>query len=302
MHPEIIYDVLIIGGGPAGLSAALVLGRCCRRVLVCDAGNPRNAKSHGVHGFLSRDGILPGDLLKIAREQAAVYGVSTMRATVRSACPDNDGFAVTLQDGTVLRSRKILLTTGVVDRIPQIGGIADFYGTSVHHCPYCDGWEHRGQPLAVYGKGSSGLSLALALKTWSNDVILCSDGAANLRQSDRQRLTGQSIQVHEPKIERLEGTGGMLQRIVFENGTAVPRSALFFGTGNVQCSPLPIDLGCIMTHKGAVRTSRGAGTNIPGVFVAGDASEDAQFVAVAVAEGAKAGMAINVELQEEDQK
>jgi thioredoxin reductase len=300
LNIDITFDVIIVGGGPAGLSAAVVLGRCCRRVLVCDAGNPRNAKSRGVHGFLSREGILPGELLKVAREQAAGYGVSMTEGVVASVCADSGAFAVSLLDGKQFRARKVLLATGVVDRIPQIDGIEELYGKSVHHCPYCDGWEHKGQPIAVYGKGSGGVALALAMKTWSGDVVLCTD-EARIRTQDKRRLAGQNIEVCQKKIGRLEGKDGDLIRILFEDGTSIPRRALFFSTGNVQRSQIPIDLGCSLNQKGAVQTTRVCATNVPGIYVAGDASFDAQFVAVAAAEGAKAGMAINVALQKEDQ-
>jgi thioredoxin reductase len=300
LNIDITFDVIIVGGGPAGLSAAVVLGRCCRRVLVCDAGNPRNAKSHGVHGFLSREGILPGELLKVAREQAAGYGVSMTEGFVTSVCEDSGAFAVSLQDGKQFRARKVLLATGVVDRIPQIEGIEELYGKSVHHCPYCDGWEHKGQPIAVYGKGSGGVALALAMKTWSGDVVLCTDGT-RIRTQEKLRLIGQGIEVRQKKIVRLEGEDGELSRVLFEDGTSIPRRALFFSTGNVQRSHIPIDLGCSLNKNGVVLTTRGCATNVPGIYVAGDASFDAQFVAVAAAEGAKAAMTINATLQKEDQ-
>ena len=300
MDTGITFDVIVVGGGPAGLSAAVVLGRCCRRVLVCDAGNPRNAKSRGVHGFLSREGILPAELLKVAREQAAGYGVSIMEGEVRRVCPGKGAFSVSLAGGREFSARKVLIATGVVDRIPQIAGIDELYGKSVHHCPYCDGWEHRGQPIAVYGRGSGGLALALAMKTWTGDVVLCTDGAP-VRPGDKRRLADRGIEVNRKKIARLEGEDGNLTRILFADGTSITRSAMFFSTGNVQRSQLAIDLGCAVNRKGVVQTSRVCATNVPGIYVAGDASFDAQFVAVAAAEGAKAAMAINMALQEEDQ-
>lgn len=145
MGERIDYDVIVVGGGPAGLSAATVLGRCLRRVLVCDAGNPRNARACGVHAFLTRDGARPGELAQIAREQMARYGVEFRETTVMHVRREGDAFAVELLDGTELRGRKVLLATGVVDKIPAIPGIEELYGKSVHHCPYCDGWEHRGE-------------------------------------------------------------------------------------------------------------------------------------------------------------
>src|SRR5687768_7612451 len=149
---EASYDVLIVGGGPAGLSAALVLGRCRRRVLVCDAGRPRNAASHGLHGFLTRDGIKPSEFLEIARQQLRPYDTVELKQTeVTSARRLANGFELTLANGESVSARKLLLATGVVDELPALDGLPDFYGRSVFHCPYCDGWEVRDQPLAIYG-------------------------------------------------------------------------------------------------------------------------------------------------------
>ncbi|HUS06284.1 MAG TPA: NAD(P)/FAD-dependent oxidoreductase [Bryobacteraceae bacterium] len=300
MQAEELFDVVIVGGGPAGLSAALVLGRACRRVLVYDAGNPRNARSRAVHGFLTRDGVFPGDLLAVAREQLRPYAVEIRDATVMSICPENGCFRITISDGSGVLSRKVLLATGVVDRLPPLEGIQDLYGKSVHHCPYCDGWEHRDKPLAVYGRASAGAALALSMKTWSRDVVLCSDGPARLRDAERKLLSDNKILLHEQRIKRLEGSGGLLENIVFEDGKTLSRSALFFGTGNLQRSELPVDLGCSLTPKGAVRTGKHQESNVRGVYVAGDACFDAQYVIVAAAEGAKAAMAINAALQEDD--
>ena len=157
-----MYDAVIIGGGPAGLSAALVLGRCRRRVLVCDSGDHRNAASHELHAFLTRDGIPPADLRRLGREEIARYGVEAREQKVDDVGRDAERFVVTL-DGERLECRTLLIATGVVDRVPRIAGIDDLYGRSVFHCPYCDGWESRDQPLAAYANGAKGVELALSL-------------------------------------------------------------------------------------------------------------------------------------------
>ena len=296
-----MYDAIIVGGGPAGLSAALILGRCRRRVLVCDAGHPRNAASHALHGFLTRDGIEPAELLRIGREQLRRYDSVELRAIeVTDANCCGDGFEVTLGDDTRLRCRKLLLATGVVDHLPEVAGIEDFYGRSVFHCPYCDGWEVRDQPLAVYGRGEHGQGLALELTAWSDDLVLCTDGPAGLTAEDRGRLARHSIEVREERIARLEGADGMLERIVFTNGETLARRALFFSTGQRQRSNLSEKLGCEFTDKGAVETGEYETTNVPGLFVAGDASRLMQLAIVAAAEGAQAAFAINTALLKED--
>ena len=295
-----IYDVIIAGGGPAGLSAALILGRCRRRVLVCDAGHPRNARSHGLHGFLSRDGIKPAELLSIARRQLKPYGVAIRKAVVSSAARTESGFKVSLEDGENLESRRLLVATGVVDRLPPIQDVGKFYGRSVFHCPYCDGWEMRDQPVAVYGKGKSGAALSLSLKTWSPDVVLCTDGAARLSTTQREQMVSEGILVLEEPIARLEGRHGVMKRILFRNGEFLSRRALFFSTGQQQSCDLAHKLGCRFTSKGAVVTTHLEETHVPGLYVAGDASRDVQLVIVAAAEGAKAGCAINQSLAMED--
>lgn len=234
-----LLDVLIVGAGPAGLSAALVLGRCRRQVLICDAGRPRNAASLGLHGFLTRDGIEPTEFLRIGRKQLRPYETIELRQTeVTDARRLTSGFEVTLSNGERISSRKLLLATGVVDDVPAIEGLAELYGRSVFHCPYCDGWEMRDQPLAVYGRGENGLGLALELLLWSRDLLLCTDGSSELSHEERQRLAQHEIKLREDHIARLEGSDGALERIVFANGDSLARSAMFFSTGQRQASDL----------------------------------------------------------------
>jgi thioredoxin reductase len=295
------YDCLVAGAGPAGLSAALMLGRCRRRVLVCDTGAPRNRWSHAVHGFLTRDGTPPARLLALAREELRPYDtVELCDARVVDAMPVSGGFVVRCEDGREVRCRKLLLATGVVDELPAIPGIDALYGRSVHHCPYCDGWEWRDQPIASYGREEHGAVLALSLSHWSRNVLVCTDGAASLSTEMRERLRARGIQVREDRVVRLEGQAGLLERIVFDAGPAEARRALFFATGQRQASELPARLGCRFTENGTVATGKCEATNVPGLYVCGDASKEAQFVVVAAAEGAEAAMAINKALLEEE--
>jgi thioredoxin reductase len=290
-----------VGGGPAGLSAALMLGRCRRRVLVFDVGAPRNWWSREIHGFLSRDGTSPAEFLRLARDEFRRYeSVELRHANVVDAARDSDGFIVRCADGTVLQSRKLLLATGVTDELPEIEGLGPLYGVSVHHCPYCDAWEWRDQPIAVYGRGEPGAGLALALTVWTADLVLCTDGPGELSGHMRECLDGAGISLREDPVLRLEGTAGRLERLVFADGTALKRRALFLATGQHQRSDLPRRLGCSFTDRGAVATGQCEAANLPGLYVCGDASRDAQFVVVAAAEGAEAGMAVNQALLRED--
>ena len=192
-----VLDALIVGARPAGLGAALILGRCRRRVLVCDRGGQRNRWTRWQNGFLSRDGINPSDFRRVSREQLAKYDTVEV-SDVEVAEVErrgNDGFAAVLADGTRVVSRKLLLATGVLDELPVIPGFEAFYGRSAHHCPYCDGWEWRDQPLAVYGRGEQGKGMALELTGWSRDLVLCTDGPAELSLHDRKRLARHGIGV-----------------------------------------------------------------------------------------------------------
>jgi thioredoxin reductase len=297
----VTYDCIVVGAGPAGLSGALMLGRCRRSVLVCDAGEPRNARSAELHGYLTRDGMEPGEFLRLARQDLARYpSVEFHRGEVIEARRTSGGFGVVCSGGLRLTARTLLLATGVVDEIPEIEGFQALYGTSVHHCPYCDAWEWREQPLAVYGRAEPGTALALGLTAWSDDIVLCTDGPGGLSEEEEQQLDLAGIAVREDRLLRLEGCDGRLERVVFAQGDPLPRRALFFCGGQHQRSQLAARLGADFNAKGTVDTGSCEVTNVPGLYVAGDASREAQFVIVAAAEGTQAGMAINQALLKED--
>ena len=296
-----LYDVVVVGGGPAGLSAALVLGRARRSVLVCDDGRPRNLAARSVHGLLTRDGLAPLRLRRIARDEIARYGVELRAGTVRGIRRQGDGFAVRLDGGQVF-GRRVLLATGVRDLLPPLENLARFYGRTVHHCPHCDGWEHRDRALAVYGRGRSGAALALTLLGWSADVVLLTDGPSRLGPIDRERLARCGIPVERRRIASLAGPGARLRRIVFRDGPPLPRDAVFLGMPHQQSCDLAAGLGCRMSSKGHVLTDRLQHTGVRGLYSAGDATHDVHFVVVAMAEGAKAAVAIDHELRDEDRQ
>lgn len=300
-QPRLTYDCIIVGAGPAGLSAALMLGRCRRHVLVCDMGDPRNARSAGLHSYLTRDGIKPGDFLQLGRQEVERYpSVEFRQVEVLDATRSPEGFRLVCADGSQISSRKLLLATGVVDELPPVEGLTALYGTSVHHCPYCDGWEWRDQPVGIYGRGEEGLALALGLTAWTEDLVLCTDGPSGLSPEDLEQLSSEGVDVREDRVARLEGTDGLLERIIFRNGESLARRALFVCCGQHQRSALARKLGCRFTSKGAVATGACEATDVPGLYVAGDSSREAQFVTVAAAEGAEAGMAINKALLKDD--
>lgn len=230
------------------------------------------------------------------------YGVEVRNVVVADARQHATGFEVTFASGDKVHGRKLVLATGVRDELPEIPGLAELYGTSVHHCPYCDGWEERDEPIAVYGKGDSGVKLALTLRMWSDDIILCTDGAANLGDAQARSLARQGIRVHEEPVDCLEGKDGRLSRILFRGGHSLRRSAMFLKSERVQRSDLAERLGCVVSaEKGILIGGKCEEAHVKGVFVAGDASEDILLAIVAASEGAKAAFGINCELQEEDQ-
>jgi thioredoxin reductase len=297
-------DVIIVGAGPAGLSAALVLGRACRKVLLFDEDRGRNRFTKMLHGFITREGTPPLEFRRMAREELKRFEHVRHEVVeiVRAARMEKGGFDVFTADGRSFSCRRLLLATGVMDNIPDIPGLMDLYGQSIFHCPYCDGWELRGKPLAVYGRGKRGYGLSLELTGWSRDILLCTDGASDFSDDERAKLSVNGTTLSEKPVARLEGTDGILERVVFTDGTSVPRRALFFTQGQTECSDLARTLGCDFNEKGTVSTGKYEVTNIPGLYVAGDASRDVQWVVVAAAEGAEAAYAINQELIKEELK
>jgi thioredoxin reductase len=293
---------VIAGAGPAGLSAALILGRACRSVLLCDSGTPRSWAAKHMHGFITREGLPPEEFRRIARaELRALPSVRFLAATVTRAkrLPDNT-FRVTADVGQTARSRKLLIATGVLDHLPALEGIEPLFGRSVFQCPYCDGFEVRGHELAVYGRGQRGVDMAHALTAWSDDIVLCTNGPSGLSASKREELSRNRITLHEEHIARLDGHKGQLKRIVFRDGTALSRRALFFNTPSSGQSRLAESLGCRFTSAGGVRCGQYEATSVPGVFVAGNIIRDVQLSIVAAAEGARAAFGINRALTRED--
>jgi thioredoxin reductase len=295
-----MLDVAIVGGGPAGLSAALMLGRARRSVLLCDSGQPRNAGVHAMHGFLSRDGMDPAALRQAGRDQLRAYPTVQVRATqVRAVTGDAEQFTLTLGDGTSEQARRLLLATGVADQLPPIPGLAQLWGRGVFNCPYCDGWEVREQPLAVLAADPRNVQLALQLTRWSPDVLLCSNGAAGLDDDARKLLAAHKVELREEPITRLDGGDGRLERIVFAEGEPATRAAAFLHAPTRQRSDLPRELGCTMLEDDSVMVDDLGQTSVPGVLAVGDMARRPSMpvpgaqVVIAAAEGAIAAVAID---------
>jgi thioredoxin reductase len=274
-----IYDCILVGGGPAGLNAAIVLGRCRRKVLIFDTEQYRNRYSHGIHNYLTRDDILPHDFLQLCQKELEKYSIQKIRKKVINAKKNDDGiFVVKDENGTVYYSKKLLIATGLIDTLPDIEGFKDFYGKSVFHCPYCDGWEVRDKKIGVYAKNKEGWELALALKGWSDNVTMYTDGKNKVKPFQKEYLDANEIAVITTSIAKLSGTNGQLQKIIFKNGEERDCDALFFVNGYSQQCNIAEAFGCEVSKKGVIVTNRVQQTNIKGLYVAGDASKDMQFV------------------------
>ena len=293
-------DVVIVGGGPAGLSAALMLGRCRRRVVVVDAGEHRNRRAHAVHGYLSRDGAAPLDILRAAQSELMRYATVELRSgIVTDVAGARGAFTVHTANGGTIEARCVLLATGVIDVVPGIAGLPELFGRSVHHCSHCDGYEYAGRPIGVYGQAGPGTEAALAMLAWSEDLVLFTDGRP-LAADDRLRCLRLGVTVRDERIVRLDGQDGRLERIVLADGSMVARAALFLVAGQREQSDLAKHLGCLINADGVVIADEHAQTSVPGVYIAGDASTGEQLVVVAAAQGAIAATKIHATLWDED--
>ena len=297
-----MYDVCIVGAGPAGLSAALILGRCRRRVIVLDSGRPRNAVSGGLHGFLTRDGTHPMKLRELGRAELAHYpSVEVREVEVRAAQRGDRQFAIELREGPPIRARILLLATGRSDVVPDKKGFHELYGRGIFHCPYCDGWEHRDRPWVAYGRDSSAVEFALELLMWTSQITVCTDGPATFSAAACARLRRHRIALEETPVVAAEaGADGWLERLQLSDNRTLPCAALFFDTDCPQKSPLAENLGCTLDDTGAVRCRGPQSVEVPGVFLAGNIRGGLHLAITAAAEGVEAATAINDALLEHD--
>jgi len=300
------YDVVIIGGGAAGLSAALVLTRARRRVAVVDAGQPRNAPAAHMQGFLGSDGLPPTELLAAGREEVAGYGGRLLVGTVTSISPvpptradEHPAFDVTLSDGGTLRARRVLVTTGLRDEIPEIPGVRERWGRDLLHCPYCHGYEVRDQPLGVLGGSPEAVAHAQLVRQWSGDVVLFTDGAL-LDDEQRARLSARGIGAVEGRVARLVVEDDALTGVELASGEIVRRSAVFVRPRFVPHDSLLTGLGCATHDNGWVSAGVTGRTSVPGVWAAGNAVNPRAQVITAAGEGSAAAIDINNDLVEED--
>jgi thioredoxin reductase len=298
------YDVLIIGGGAAGLSAALVLTRARRRVAVVDSGEPRNAPAAHMQGFLGSDGLPPTELLAAGRKEVSGYGGRLISGTVTriESLPSGDGlpqFDVSVDEGPPLRARRLVFATGLRDELPDIPGVRDRWGRDLLHCPYCHGHEVRDQPLGVLGGSTEAVTHAHLVRQWSDDVVFFSRGVA-LTGERREQLATRSIRVVDAAVTRLVVEADRLTGVELETGEVVPRTAVFVRPRFVPRDILLTGLGCTTDDNGWVRVDATGRTSVRGVWAAGNAVNPRAQVITAAGEGSTAAIAVNNDLVEED--
>lgn len=291
------YDVVVLGGGAAGLSAALVLGRARRRVAVVDAGSPRNAPAAHMQGFLSRDGMPPAELLRAGRSEIARYGVAVIDGTVEGVEP---GFEVRLDGGDLLQARRILLATGAIDVLPDLPGVRDRWGRDLLHCPYCHGWEVSDRPIGVLGTHPAATDHAQLVRQWSDDVIFFPH-VLNVDDSNRAAMRARGIKVVEGPVARLVVENDRLVGVEMEDGRVVPRVAVFVRTVNRPSgAELIATLECNVDDLGFVTVDDAGRTSVPGVWAAGNVVDPRAQVITSAGAGSAAAISINADLTSDD--
>ena len=300
-----IFDVAIIGGGAAGLSAAVTLSRARRRVVVIDAGTPRNSPAAGVHGFLTRDGISPAELVAAGSREVTGFGGQILAGEATAARRTETGFAVSMADGRSVESRRLLVTTGLVDELPEIPGVRARWGRDVLHCPYCHGWEVRDQAIGVLGSSERAVHQALLFRQWSSDVALFLHTAPPPTAVEAEQLAARGIQVIPGTVASLEIAADRLVGVRLDSGAVVPRQAVTVMPRFAARSDLLISLGLATTpHPMGVGDYIAAGptglTEMPGVYVAGNVTDLMAQVVGAAAGGVMAAAALNLDLIAED--
>ena len=294
------YDVVIVGGGAAGLSAALVLSRARRRVLVVDAGAPRNAPAAHMHGFLSRDGLPPGELLAIGRQEVAGYGGTVVADAVTEVEQLGDAFQLRLAGGVNVSARRLVVATGLRDVLPDVGGLQERWARDVLHCPYCHGWEVRDRRLGVLGSASPAtVDYAQVVRQWSGDVVLFVR-PDTLTGTQRTELAARRIEVVEGVVTAVEVTDDTLTGVELADGRCVPRDVLFVPPGFEPHHVLLETLGCDLDDDGWVVRDGTGRTSVPGVWVAGNVANPRAQVITAAGEGSAAAIAVNADLVADD--
>jgi thioredoxin reductase len=295
------YECAIIGGGPAGLNAALVLGRARRNTLLLDDNKPRNAVTHASHGFITRDGVKPAEFRRIAHEEISRYpAVRYRESQVTDVMKTEFGFQLETNEGETFAARKLIIATGLKETFPSIAGLRDFYGKSLFNCPYCDGWELRDKKLILVTEGEHAFHTAKLIYNWSGDLIVCTNGKSNVTVEQQELLFNHGINVITTPIASFHGQDGQLAEVKFVDDTAIVREGGFVTPEFSQKAIFVERLGCERGEMGGLVTDAFGRTSVKGIYAAGDTSliAPSQLI-IAAAEGSRAAMGVNADLTEE---
>jgi thioredoxin reductase len=297
MNAHEVLDVAIIGGSYAGLSAALALGRALRQVVVLDSSQPCNRQTPHSHNFLTQDGSTPAALAAVAREQVLAYPTVQLRPeTAVAATSEGNYFAVATASGVVLHARKLLFATGIRDLMPALPGFAECWGISAIHCPYCHGYEYRGQPTGILATSEAAVEMGMLIRNWTDNLTIFTNGPATIEPAPRQLLAARGIALDETPVQLLRHQAGYLTHLDLADGRRVPLAALYARLPFKQHCALPRTLGCAHSDAGYVVVDAFQKTSVPGIYAAGDATSPMRAVSAAVAGGAMAGAMLNREL------
>lgn len=295
------YEVIIIGGSYAGLSAAMALGRSLRKVLILDSGKPCNRQTPHSHNFITHDGAKPADITAAAKKQVVEYPTVTFREDIAiEGKKTATGFEITTSDGTIFTAKKLILATGVKDIMPDIDGFAACWGISILHCPYCHGYEVRHEKTAVIGNGDIAFEFTKMIDHWTQDLTLLTNGPSQLTSVQTERFKAKGISVVETAIDRMEHENGYLKYVVFKDGERQAFKAVYTKPAFTQHSNIPASLGCAFTEQGHIQIDPFQKTIVPGVYACGDNSIMLRSVPAAVAAGNMAGAMVNKELIDEE--
>ena len=291
------FDVIIIGGSYSGLAAGMALGRALKQVLIIDSGKPCNRQTPHSHNFITQDGKIPAEIAALAKQQVEKYNtVSFFNGMATNGTKTGTGFEILTDSGKVFSAKKLIFATGIKDIMPPIDGLAECWGISVLHCPYCHGYEVRNERTGILGNGAHAFEFSVLISNWTKDLTLYTNGASTLTEEQTTKLEKHNIKIVETGINKLDHRDGHLQSIIFKDGSAAALKALYTNNPFEQHCQIPKTLGCEFTEDGYIKTDGFQKTSIPGVFASGDATTRMRTVANAVAMGTTAGMIANKEM------
>lgn len=300
MIEEQNYDVIIIGGSYAGLSAAMALGRSLRKTLVIDAGNPCNKPTLHSHNFLTQDGKTPAEITKVAKEQVKAYDtVEFYNGTATKASKTESGFEVNTESTKTFRAKKLIIATGIKDTMPEIPGMAACWGISLIHCPYCHGYEFRKKATAIFAEADRAFHVASLVNNLTNNLTILTNGKAKFTKEQTTTLQKHNVKIAEKELAEVVHENGYVKHVVFKDGSTQNFDAIYAGLPFIQHSDIPVQLGCELNEMGYVKTDNMHKTTVQGVYACGDNSNPMRSVANAVAGGNFTGAIVNKELTDE---